>query len=158
PMLAHAPNPAAPSTGEGPTPRDLVLDAARAAGIPVIERHDIHLEPAAVRAVPVDAPGVGIAFHDGFVVVAFAEVPTPAQVDDVAHAVGAPIMVAVAPRDVLDHLRDQAVHARTLEIPLIEKILDTALRHQSSDIHLSVGSPPLARVGGHLAPLDEFPP
>jgi len=143
---------------DGPAPRDLVLDAARAAGLPVIERSDIHLEPAAVRAVPADAAGVGIAFHDGYVVVAFSEVPSPAQVDDVAHVVGAPIMVAVAPKDVLERLRDQAVHARTMEIPLIEQVLDTALRNQASDIHLSVGSIPIARVGGFLAPLDGFPP
>jgi twitching motility protein PilT len=152
-----SPPPPAPVV-DGPAPTDLVLDAARAAGLPVIEHGDIHLEPAAVRAVPEGVAGVGIAFHQGFVVVAFPNVPSPAEVDEVQHAVGAPIMVAVAARHVLDQLRDPAVRARTMEIPLIETILDAALHGNASDIHLSVGSAPLARMGGYLAPLAGFPP
>jgi len=39
---------------------------------------------------------------------------------------------------------------------LAERVLDAGLARGASDIHLSIGSPPLIRAGGTLAPLEPF--
>src|SRR5947199_6660021 len=36
---------------------------------------------------------------------------------------------------------------------LIDKLLQTVVTQRASDLHLTVGSPPLLRLGGHMRPL-----
>ena len=146
------------ASASGPTPDALVIEAAQAAGLPVIPHADVNLEPAAVRAVPDDAAGIGVAFRQGFLVVAFSSVPSPTTVDEVQHQVGMPIRIAVAPPHVFEELKIQAHDARRADVPLTERILDQALMLRASDVHLSVGTPPTVRMGGHLAPLEGWDP
>ena len=39
---------------------------------------------------------------------------------------------------------------------LLEKLLETTIREQASDLHLSPGHPPLIRVAGKLIPLLKY--
>ncbi len=132
-----------------------LVDAAHAAGIPVISRIDL-IEPSAAQAVPADLGVVGVRWHDGFLVVAWPTIPTPAEVARVQQRVGTPIVPAVAP----------GIHEAMAEIarknnpnrPPIERVLDIALQKKVSDIHLAVGVPPMLRTGADLTPIPEFPP
>lgn len=42
---------------------------------------------------------------------------------------------------------------KTQDALLVEHIIDTAAEQKASDLHLSVGSPPILRLGGRLVPL-----
>ncbi|MFN8015644.1 MAG: PilT/PilU family type 4a pilus ATPase [Acidimicrobiia bacterium] len=134
----------------------ILLEHAKASGIPVIENPHHELDPAAVRAIPEDTGVIGIGYHEGFLIIAWPKIPTPNEIDHVQSKAGMPIRVAVATETAFQSLWQQADIARKQRLSLVEDILEQALKQKGSDIHLSVGTQPLTRVGGHLAPLDGF--
>jgi twitching motility protein PilT len=137
---------------------EVIARAARAVGVPVIERSNIPIDGAAFRAVPAELDAIGITFHEGYLVVAFRSVPTPAHVHAVQQGVGMPIHAAVAPGPIFDELMRNGSMATIRKLPVPERILEDALRSQASDIHLSVGTPPMVRTGGHLVALEGWDP
>ncbi len=142
---------------EGMTSSDaLLLEHAKQVGIPVIDNPYHELDPSAVRALPVDSGVIGVGYHEGFLIVAWSHIPRPHDIDQVQSTAGMPIRVAVATEAAFQSLWKQAEAARTTRLSLVEDILEQALKQNGSDIHLSVGTQPLTRVGGHLAPLDNF--
>jgi twitching motility protein PilT len=136
-----------------PPPDPALVDAAHAAGIPVISRLDL-IDPAAIRIVPLELGVVGIRWHDGFLIVAWPAIPTPAEVARVQQRVGCPIVPSVAP-GILEVLREVGADDDDRRLP-IEKLLDLAVSKRASDIHLTVGVPPMLRIGHELAPVAEF--
>ena len=132
-----------------------LVDAAHATGIPVITRLDL-LEPAAARAVPEGMGVVGVRWHEGYLVVAWPYLPTPAEVSRVQGLIGTPIVPAVAP-GILEALAQRAQDTAT-DAPPIERILHFALAKRASDIHLAVGVPPMIRVGRELTAAEGWGP
>ena len=132
-----------------------LVDAAHASGIPVITRLDL-LEPAAARAVPDGLGVVGVRWHEGYLVVAWPHLPTPAEVARVQGLIGTPIVPAVAP-GILDALAARAADTRR-DAPPIERVLQLALARRASDVHLAVGVPPMIRVGQDLQAIDGWGP
>ena len=133
-----------------------LVDAAHAAGIPVITRLDL-LDPGAARAVPAELGVVGVRWHDGFLIVAWPHLPTPAEVARVQSRIGTPIVPAVAP-GIHEALAAHAAASITHSAPPIERIFHLALAHRASDIHLAVGVPPTIRIGSELTPLEGWGP
>jgi hypothetical protein len=131
-----------------------LIDAAHAAGIPVISRIDL-IDPNAARVVPADLGVVGIRWHEGFLIVAWPSIPSPAEVTRVQARVGVPIVPAIAP-GIHDALRLAASQISS-DRPPIERVLDAALGKRASDIHLTVGVPPMIRAGHELIPLPMGP-
>ena len=72
---------------------------------------------------------VGVRWHDGFLIVAWPTIPTPAEVARVQQRVGTPIVPAIAPgiHEALAELAKQTAPNR----PRIERILDFALAKRS---------------------------
>ncbi|MFZ4515647.1 MAG: type IV pilus twitching motility protein PilT [Acidimicrobiia bacterium] len=138
--------------------QEAIARSARAVGIPVIEDPTIPLDTSAVRAVPTELDAVGVAFHEGYLVVAFRAVPTPGHVNAVQARVGMPVHSTVAPGPIFDALQKASLRVRDSNLPVPERILEQALRTNASDIHLSVGTPPVVRAGGMLIPLDGWDP
>lgn len=138
------------------SPDAILFEQARTAGIPVLDNPNHELDPSAVRAIEQGQEVIGIGFHDGFLIVAWPRVPRPHEIDEVQSKAGMPIRIAVATEQAFRALYEQSEMLRTSRLSLVEDILESALKHNGSDIHLSVGTPPLTRVGGHLAPLEGF--
>lgn len=134
----------------------LLLEHAKNSGIPVIDNPHHELDPAAVRAIPEDVGVIGVGYHDGFLVVAWPRIPRPQDIDHVQSKAGMPIRVAVATESAFQSLWQQADIARKTRLALVEDILEQSLKQKGSDIHLSVGTAPLTRVGGHLGPVEGF--
>lgn len=134
----------------------ILLEHAKASGIPVIENPHHELDPAAVRAIPEDLGVLGIGYHEGYLIVAWPRMPKPTEIDHVQSKAGMPIRVAVATESAFQSLWQQGEMARSTRLSLVEDILEQSLKQKGSDIHMSVGTQPLTRVGGHLAPLDGF--
>lgn len=132
-----------------------LIDAAHATGIPVISRLDL-LDPGAARAVPEGLGVVGVRWHEGYLVVAWPHLPTPAEVARVQARIGTPIVPAVAP-GILDALKARA-ESTPVDTPPIERILHLALRRRASDIHLAVGVAPMLRIGAELHTLEGWGP
>ncbi len=136
----------------------MLFEQARNAGLPVIDNPHHELDPAAVRAIPEETGVIGIGYADGFLVVAWPRMPRPQDIDLVQSQAGMPIRVAVATETAFQSLWQQADAARKTRLALVEDILEQALKQKGSDIHLSVGTEPLTRVGGHLGPVEGFDP
>ena len=132
-----------------------LIDAAHATGIPVITRLDL-LEPGTARTVPEGLGVVGVRWHEGYLVVAWPHLPTPAEVARVQALIGTPIVPAVAP-GILDALAARA-RVEAMHTPPIERILHIALHRRASDVHLAVGVPPMIRVGADLTAIEGWGP
>ena len=138
------------------TPDTILYEQVRNAGIPILDNPNHELDPSAVRAIEPGQEVIGIGYHDGFLIVAWPRVPRPYEIDDIQSKAGMPIRIAVATAEVFQALYEQSELLRNSRLSLVEDILESALKHNGSDIHLSVGTPPITRVGGHLGPLDDF--
>ena len=138
------------------SPDAILIEQARVTGIPVLDNPNHELDPSAVRALESGLEVIGIGYHDGFLIVAWPRVPRPHEIDEVQSKAGMPIRIAVATETTFRALYEQAELLRSSRLSLVEDILEASLKHNGSDIHLSVGTPPLTRVGGNLAPLDDF--
>ena len=132
----------------------MLLQQAQIAGIPVIQDHNFKLDPSAVRAVPEELGVIGTGYHEGYIVIAFQNLPKPLNIEEVKSQVGMPIKVAVAPETIFQSLWEQSKGLRNQPLALTEHILESALSAKASDIHLSVGIPPMLRVGGILTALE----
>lgn len=139
------------------SPDAILIELARVAGIPVLDNPNHELDPSAVRALEPGLEVIGVGYHDGFLVVAWPRVPRPHEIDDIQSKAGMPIRIAVATENAFRALYEQSELLRGSRLSLVEDILEASLKHNGSDIHLSVGTPPLTRVGGNLAPLEDFP-
>lgn len=144
-----------PPTGHQLSADASLVDAAHATGIPVITRLDL-LEPGAARAVPDGLGVVGVRWHEGYLVVAWPHLPTPAEVARVQGLIGTPIVPAVAP-GILEALARLAADTRT-DGPPIERILHLSIARRASDVHLAVGVPPMIRVGADLHAIEGWGP
>jgi twitching motility protein PilT len=114
---------------------------------------NIDLDMKAVRLLSDDVADVcPIQLVNGRLWVAWANQPSPAQVQTISQMVGGiDIIVGVCASEAALHaLRQRAESLRGQQSDLTEKLLDTAIKMQASDIHLSVGDQPKVRVGGRL--------
>jgi twitching motility protein PilT len=113
---------------------------------------NIDLDMKAVRLLSGDVTEVcPIQLVNGRLWVAWANQPSPAQVQTISQMVGLDIIVGVCPSEAALHaLQQRADSLRGQQSDLTEKLLDAAIKMQASDIHLSVGDQPKVRVGGRL--------
>ncbi len=131
--------------------------SSRAAGVPVLGADDLpELDPAAIRMVPAQFGAAPIGVLDGMLVIAFPSFPLASTVAELSRAVGIPVRVVLAPDGVFEHLQDLASTHRIFEPMSIESIMTVALELGATDIHFAPGEPPLARIGGAMAPVPGF--
>ena len=115
------------------------------------------LDPRAVRTIPAHFGAVAVGLVDGFLVVAFPGVPNPTVVQEIGATVGIPLRLVVVPGEIFDELGAEAARKREFVPVELDAILADAAARHASDVHLSAGAVPLARVRGALVPLDGWP-
>jgi twitching motility protein PilT len=145
---------------------DLVAAIASELGVPFLDIADRTilsdawrlLPEALVRrysAVPVERGPEGV-------LVAMADPSDVDAVREISAALGAPVLPGVAvPSDletVIEQMygSDGVEHAQARGLKL-DDLLRAAMQLRASDLHLTVGSPPMVRVLGELTPLPGFP-
>lgn len=117
------------------------------------------LDPKAVRKIPRDVPNmVGVIMADNdAVVVCWDHIPTPQEVIEASRIAQCKIVVGmVASTDSLNHIRKNAEKFHDTQSEVAERLIQTAIDHGSTDLHIAVGSPPKIRVGGRLNPMPDF--
>jgi twitching motility protein PilT len=141
-----------------PTARGTDLSALAAqAGFVVIDDETYPIDPQAARLVPLDVDAVGVALAGDVLMVAVGHLPSPAEFRMLEQVTGMAVTVAVAVEPAWSSLRQRA--AGTDSAPRnVGPALVTAVERNASDVHLSVGAPPVLRVNGSLVPLENWPP
>lgn len=136
----------------------VVIQAARDAGIPVINDPDFHADPAVARLVPADTGIIPLGFSDGYLDVGFSAIPTPTEFERVSGLVGVPIRIVLCTRAAYHALQGRWVSAAATTRPPLEGVLDAAHAAGASDVHLAVGVPPILRIAGRLTPIAGWGP
>jgi len=147
--------PAPDVAAESVTP-EVLARLASDAGFVVIDNPNHPVDPSAARLVPSDLPVVGITVAGDVLGVAVGHVPSPAEFRLLEQLTGMAVTVSVAIEPAWSALRQAATGTdgapRNVGPALIE-----AIRIKASDVHLSVGAPPILRVNGELTPLAQWP-
>ena len=138
-----------------PSNTDLLTEAL-AIGFPVLrDPSQVALDPAAVRMLSDDdALGVSLAGDVLEVLVGF--LPSPARLRAIADQVGMLVTARVTTPEILEAVRGQ-IAPLGVQALAIGPALDEAVRLGASDLHLAVGTPPIARVHGTLQALERWP-
>lgn len=132
------------------------LAAAAAAGYPTITSPSAP-DPVAARLLAHDHDAVGVAIAGDVLLAAVAEVPSPSRVAALEEASGMAVTIAVAPRDVVEHMRAAASRIPGGGDQITAGLLQEARAQGASDILLTVGRRPAVRVAGQYRRLDTFP-
>jgi twitching motility protein PilT len=133
-----------------------LTQAAHASGFVVIDDPKHPVDPAAARLVPPDLPAVGLAVAGDVLSVAVGHLPSPADFRALEKATGMAVTVAVAIEPAWSALRETAAGSDAAPRN-VGPALVNAVERNASDVHLSVGSPPVLRVNGSLIPLENWP-
>ena len=172
-------------------PSVVVGTLAQLAQLPAVDLSDFTPEPDATAAMPAEIGAefgaMGLQIDGHALVVAFAEPPDPAEIDELAGRVGHrvhpvladPVVIArhvgadasegadeetAEPRDrteVVDELLDKgmAVGRKDDSVPLhVDDLLRYAVSVGASDLHLTAAMPGTIRLHGALRPIEGCPP
>jgi twitching motility protein PilT len=135
-----------------------VLAAARAEGFSVLTDPETALDPAAVRLLPTTSAAVGVAVAGDVLLACLDHLPSPAEFAELEAASGMLITVAIADAATFTALRDRAGMSVDGAAPRsVAPALTEAIEAGASDVHLSVGSPPVLRIAGQLRTLERWP-
>jgi hypothetical protein len=138
-----------------PSNTDLLTEAL-AIGFPVLrDPSQTTLDPAAVRMLS-DDDALGVSLVGDVLEVLVSFLPSPARLRAIADQVGMLVTARVTTPEILEAVRSQ-VAPLGVQALAIGPALDEAVRLGASDLHLAVGTPPIARVHGTLQPLDRWP-
>jgi twitching motility protein PilT len=124
----------------------------------VVDRN-IRLEADAVRMLPSGIDGkVALCFtEDKKLKVLWEREPSPADISAVSAMTGLPISPCVARNsDDYQFIYEKAQDNYDQKSVLVAEIMDYALEVGTSDIHISIGSPPMIRVGTELVPIPKY--
>jgi twitching motility protein PilT len=134
-----------------------LLASARQAGFAVLSA-PVSVDPAAARLLPDDTGVIATAAAGGVLQVVSDHVPSPAEFNELSKLSGMLVTVSVAPSQVFRQVAMQAAPAEGEPPRSIGPALAEAVARGASDVHLSVGAPPVLRVAGELVELDPWPP
>lgn len=121
------------------------------------EMQSREVDPLAAKLVPAGLKAVGVGFGDGFLHVAWAKKPDPADIAAVSAAAGVPVKPVIVTPTELDVLVQRASESGAPAAMDATSVLDLALSMRASDIHISAGLPPALRVGGDLRSVGQVP-
>lgn len=129
-----------------------LMAAASSAGFGVVTDPQMEISPEAARLLPPDAPAVGVEVAGDILAVVTDRMPTPGEVRDLQKLAGMPVYISIAPPEVYEVIKNRLESLNeTAGAPYsIGSILVEAVRVQASDVHLSVGQPPVLKVNGEL--------
>ena len=137
------------------TPEQL-RELAQKAGFLVLDNPDHPIDPSAARLVPADVPAIGVSIAGDVLAIAVGHLPSPAEFRLLEQLTGMAITIVVAVEPAWSALR--AAATRTDDAPRnVGPALSAAVERGASDVHLSVGGPPVFRINGELTPLENWP-
>lgn len=113
------------------------------------------INPDAVVLLPEGSGAIAIGVAGDVLRVVAKRYPTPKEYRDLEHLTGMLITMEVVDEKTYEYLEIEArkLVSKSVELP---KMLSEAITLNASDLHLSVGSQPVVRVGGKLKPLDKY--
>ena len=145
-----------PDVSAGSVTPDVLAQLAREAGFMVIDSPGTPVDPAAARLVPSDIPVVGVSVAGDILGVAVGHLPSPAEFRLLEQITGMAVTIAVAIEPAWSSLL-QAASSADGAPRNVGPALITAIQLNASDVHLSVGAPPIVRVNGELKQLENWP-
>lgn len=134
------------------------IEAAAAAGYKTLTDPLTAADPDAARMLVDDDNAAGVALAGGVLLVALAQVPTPARYAELEAATGMAIAVTITTTEILRRLRETAAarpagHATQV----LAGILTEGTRAAATDILLITGARPALKVAGELRTLETYP-
>lgn len=146
----------APENGGVALSPEQLAQLARQSGFDVIDDPSLRPDPSAARLVPADVPAVGLAVAGDVLAVAVGHLPSPAEFRALEQATGMAVTVSVAVEPAWTALLNAAAGSDVAPRN-VGPALVAAVERNASDVHLSVGAPPVLRVNGDLVPLENWP-
>ena len=136
-----------------------ILLAAKSSGFEILENADqITIDQVAMRILPSDSKALGISLAGDVLEVLLDHIPTPAEYSQIEQVAGMLITVTVTTPEIFSILLTNANTGYDEAPHVIGPALVSAVELDASDLHLSVGTPPIVRVGGELRAIESWGP
>jgi twitching motility protein PilT len=132
---------------------------AKDAGFEVLlSPKEVQLDEVARRILPSDQKALGISLAGDVLEVLLDHIPSPAEYAELEKTAGMLIAVTITTKEIFQEIFDLANKIADDAPRVIGPALASAVELDASDLHLSVGTPPIVRVGGDLKPLENWGP
>jgi len=133
------------------------LEAARNSGFNILlDPESVKADPQACRIIPSDVEALGITLVGDVLEVLLDHIPTPAEFSRLENLTGMLITVTITTKENYQIVKDSLLGSSEYKKVFVGPALTEAIKLGASDLHLSVGVPPIVRVGGKLTPLENW--
>lgn len=134
-----------------------ILETARKAGFEVIDSPSSFTpDEVAQRLLLGDENALGISLAGDVLEVLLDHIPSPSEYADLERKAGMLITVTITTPEILKEIKNTNTNDIGMVPKIIAPALDEAVELDASDLHLSVGTPPIVRVGGELVALKNW--
>ena len=136
-----------------------IITQAKNSGFEVLTSLDgFTLDETAQRILSSDNTALGVSVAGDVLEVLLDHIPSPSEYGALERAAGMLITVTITSAELLHELRNKSNISVSEAPKSIAPALDQAVEMNASDLHLSVGTPPIIRVGGDLRNIENWGP
>lgn len=136
-----------------------LLSEAKSLGFDVIDDiSNVKVDETAVRILPNDSEYLAVSLAGDVLEVLVDHIPSPGEFSELEKTAGMLITVTVTSSEIISQLKKNFSEEKHEAPRMISPALDEAVESDASDLHLSVGTPPIIRVGGDLVSLKNWAP
>ena len=136
-----------------------IISEAKELGFSVLEDpNTLVFSPTATRILPFDSVGIGINLAQDVLEVLLDHIPTPAEFNQIERDAGMLVTITISTPDVYKIIKEKSSKDSSGAPRAIAPALTEAVLLDASDLHLTVGTAPVVRVGGILKELPEWSP
>ena len=136
-----------------------IISLAKESGFATLENPDsLDFNSSATRILSSDAPGIGVTLSRDVLEVLMDHIPTPGEFNEIEKTAGMLITVTITTPEIYSIVKGKSSSASEGAPRAIAPALVEAIELDASDLHLTVGTPPIVRVGGNLKELENWSP
>ena len=135
------------------------LSEAKSSGFETLDDHNkIVVDQVAQRILPSELSALGISLAGDVLEVLLDHIPSPAEYAELEKNAGMLITVTITTPEIYSKVKNKSISTSDDAPRVIGPALISAVELDASDLHLSVGTPPIVRVGGELRPIENWGP
>lgn len=126
-------------------------------GFEIIEDPNYNIDIKATRFIPTNIDAIGARLNGDILTIIINHIPTPFEFREYEQITGLAVTLSIALEPIYSELKKKIAKLDDAPRNIGAAMLET-VNEKATDLHLSVGSPPVIRVKGELKIIENWPP
>jgi type II secretory ATPase GspE/PulE/Tfp pilus assembly ATPase PilB-like protein len=136
---------------------DELKRTALLSGFEVIDDINYDIDLKASRFIPANINAIGARLNGDIINIIIDHIPSPFEFREYEQITGLAVTLSIAPEPIFSELKKKIATLEEAPRNIGAAMFET-VKEKATDLHLSVGSPPIIRVKGELKNIDNWPP